>query len=113
MRELPLKQNNNKSNLSKLFEDEAFGWQHSFWVKKLAIELFTMFEADPLAQVAAKQTQFSAAMIPLLVKVLLTTKNSDHRVTLNYGMSQFFSNSFKELSAVRSQVNYFVNLNFE
>lgn len=104
MNELPLKENNKQSNLAELFETEAFGWTHSFWVKKLAIELFELFEAEPLAQVAAKQTPFSTAMIPLLVKVLLTTKIPNHHKMLNDGMGRFFAKCFAHLTGEAMEV---------
>lgn len=102
--EMPLKEINMQSNLGELFKDEAFGWEHSFWLKKLAIELFTLFHAEPLAEVAAKQSQFSAAMIPLLVKVLLNAKCSNHRIALNEGIGNFFMKNFNHLSGQAMEV---------
>lgn len=102
--EVPLKGINMQSDLGELFEDEAFGWEHSYWVKKLAIELFTLFQAEPLAEVAAKQSQFSAAMIPLLVKVLLNAKCTNHRIALNEGIGKFFIKNFNHLSGQAMEV---------
>lgn len=101
-----LPSNNRPTNLAKLFEDECFRWNHADWVKKLAIELFTLFDAKPLAQVAAKHTQFSTAMIPLLIKVL--TKYADHCKNLNIGINRFFSKSFSAISDEQMEVSAFL-----
>lgn len=108
MAELPSKQSNRPSNLAELFEDESLRWNHADWVKTLAFELFTLFDAEPLAQVAAKQTLFSTAMIPLLVKVLLTTENAAVSKSLNIGVNRFFSKSFSELLGERMEVSAFL-----
>ncbi|XP_055323121.1 serine/threonine-protein kinase ATM isoform X2 [Sitodiplosis mosellana] len=98
--ELPLHQSDQQQlDFEKLFSDNAFRKAHSFWVKSLAIELFTLFSGDPLAQVAAKQTQFSTVMIPLLIKALLTTKNAGHKQTLNTAINRFFAKTFERLTA--------------
>lgn len=101
---LPLKQKQQQLDLAKLFNDNAFTSVHSYWVKSLAIELFTLFDGDSLAEVAAKQTPFAVAMVPLLVKALLTTRNSNHHQTLNAAIDLFFSKNFTQLSTDQSQV---------
>lgn len=110
--DMPLKPNDNQSNLAELFEDEAFQWKHSYWVKKLAIELFTLFDGESFAQVAAMQTPFSTAMIPLLVKVLLSIKQSNHRATLNAGIDCFFSKTSTTLTAERMEVSLLIEVKF-
>lgn len=75
--QLPLKKSEHHLDFDKLFNDEAFHSTHAVWVKNLAIELFTLFDNEPLAQVAATQTSFSTAMAPSLVKVLLSTNNGN------------------------------------
>lgn len=107
MAELPSKQNSRQPNLAELFDDESLRWNHADWVKKLAIELFTLFDAEPLAQVAAKQTLFSTAMIPLLIKVMLTTENAVACESLNIAINRFFSKSFSELLGERMEVSAF------
>lgn len=101
---LPLKQKQHQLDLAKLFNDDAFTSMHSYWVKSLAIELFTLFDGKTLAEVAAQQTQFAVAMIPLLVKTLLTTKNQSHHQALNTAINLFFSMNFTKLSSDQNQV---------
>lgn len=103
--DLPLCQSDHQLDLEKLFSDDAFRNEHGFWVKSLAIELFTLFKSDPLAQIAAKQTQFSTAMIPLLIKALLTTKNPGHHKALNAAVNRFYAKTFEKLSGTGEQVD--------
>lgn len=100
----PLKQTENQSNLAQLFQDDAFSYSYSFWVKSLAIELFKLFESESLAKVAATQTPFAVSMIPLLVKALLLTKNNANHDVLNTGVNLFFSKHFTKLSTVPMEV---------
>lgn len=103
--ELPLQPSEQQPlDFESLFSDNAFRKSHSFWVKSLAIELFTIFSGNALAEVAAKQTQFSTVMIPLLVKVLLTTKNANHKQTLNMAINRFFAKTFERLTANQNEV---------
>lgn len=95
--QLPLKQRDDEFALMDLFKDDAFAKAHSFWVKSLAIELFKFFGGESLASVAAQQTPFSVAMIPLLIKTLLTTKNKNHNDALNTAVNRFFSKTFERL----------------
>lgn len=97
--QLPLKQQTCDFGLLELFSDVAFAKAHSYWVKSLAIELFKFFGGDSLALVAAKQTPFSVAMIPLLIKALLTTKNENHIDALNKAVNRFFSKTFERIVA--------------
>lgn len=97
--QLPLKQKNEEHNFEQRFSDAAFKSTHSFWVKSLAIDLFTHFESEPLAGIAAKQTQFSTAMVPLLFKTVLTTENATKHQALNEAINLFFSKTFDKLNA--------------
>lgn len=96
--ELPLHQNEQQLNFEKLFSDDAFRNTHSFWVKSLAIELFTLFNGEPLSEVAAKQTQFSMVMVPLLIKTVLATNNASYHKTLSTAINRFFAKTFEKLS---------------
>lgn len=100
----PLKQIDKPLDLTKLFNDDAFSETHSYWVKRLAIELFTLFDGESLAQVASKQTQFSVSMIPLLVKALLMTKNKAYHDSMNAAVDLFFSKNFEKLSTESMEV---------
>lgn len=103
--ELPLQPSDQQPlDFESLFSDNAFRKSHSFWVKSLAIELFTMFSGNALAEVAAKQTQFSTVMIPLLVKVLLTTTNANHKQALNTAINRFFAKTFERLTTTQNEV---------
>lgn len=53
--ELPFKQPKGQLNLSKWFDETAFMNGHSVWIKNIAIELFTFFECEYLAELAAMQ----------------------------------------------------------
>lgn len=113
MTELPLQPSEQQPlDFESLFSDNAFRKSHSFWVKSLAIELFTIFGGTALAEVAAKQTQFSTVMIPLLIKVLLTTKNANHKQTLNTAINKFFAKTFERLTTNQNEVIY-SNLSIE
>lgn len=103
--QMPLNQNEQTLDLEKLFSDNGFCSKHTFWVKSLAIEMFTLFGSEPLAQVAAKQSQFSTAMVPLLFKALLTTNNSAHLCSLNSAINVFFSKTLETFNADAMEVN--------
>lgn len=106
--QLPLRQSDQQLNFEKLFSDDAFRTEHSIWVKSLATELFELFSGGPLAQIAAKEVQFSTVMIPLLIKVLLNTKESSHQITLNIAINRFFAKTFGKLSGDEvMNVNHF------
>lgn len=108
VRELPLSPSQDTLDLEKLFTDDAFNSTHPIWVKSLAVELFTLFGSDALAQVAAKQTKFATAMVPLLTKALLTTTNTDHHRTLEKVMKLFFRKTFENVGINKAEVrNYF------
>lgn len=96
--QLPLKQSDQLLDFDKLFSEDGFRSKYTFWIKSLAIELFTLFGSEQLAQVAAKQSQFSTAMVPLLVKTLLATKNVTHRQTLITAINQYFSKTYEALT---------------
>lgn len=106
--QLPLRQSEQQLNFEKLFSDDAFRTEHSIWVKRLATELFELFSGGPLAQIAAKEVQFSTVMIPLLIKALLNTKESSHQITLNIAINRFFAKTFGKLSGDEvMNVNHF------
>ncbi|XP_031619505.1 serine/threonine-protein kinase ATM [Contarinia nasturtii] len=107
VRQIPLKLSENNLDFEKLFNDNAFHSSHSIWVKQLAVELFTLFGNEPLAHVAAKQTSFSTAMVPLLIKTLLTTKNANYYRTLEKAIKSFFQKTFENLSA--NKINEIAN----
>lgn len=102
---LPLCQGNNELNFDELFSDGAFRNTHAYWVKSLAIKLFTVFSGKPLDQVAETQTQFSTVMVPLLIKVVLTTKNRKYYRTLSNAISLFFTKTFEKLEQIEKQVH--------
>lgn len=103
--ELPLKEQAQQLDILKLFNDDAFAKAYSFWVKSLAIELFKFFDGESLASVASKQTLFSVAMVPLLIKTLLTTKNKDNHDALNTAVNLFFSKTFEKLSVETAEID--------
>lgn len=102
--QLPLEQQSRNLDLLKLFNDDNFIKPFSYWVKSLAIELFTFFNNETLASVASKQTLFSVSMVPLLVKALLTTKNKKHYDELNTAVKLFFSKTSGTLAAEPMEV---------
>lgn len=104
VRELPLKNQDVPLDLLKLFSDDAFAKSHGFWVKSLAIALFEFFDGETLAAVAAKQTSFAVSMVPLLVKVLLTTMNKHHCDSLKEAVNRFFANNFVKLTSEPMEV---------
>lgn len=53
--ELPINRPKGQLNLSKWFDETAFMNGHSIWIKNIAIELFTFFECEYLAELAAMQ----------------------------------------------------------
>lgn len=53
--DLPMNQVQRKLELSKWFTEEHFQSTHSNWIKNLVIELFTWFDCEYLAEVAAMQ----------------------------------------------------------
>lgn len=103
----PLMQRADQLDLTKIFNDVAFSKSHSYWAKSLAIELFTLFRAESLAQVAATQTPFAVAMIPLIVKVLLMTKSQTYHDALNTAVNRFFSENFKSFSSHSLEVHFY------
>lgn len=61
--ELPFNQPKGQLNLSKWFDDTPFHSTHSIWIKNIAIELFTFFECEYLAELAAMQVCGYAPLI--------------------------------------------------
>lgn len=59
--ELPFGQPKGQLNLSKWFT--SFHTTHSIWIKNIAIELFTFFECEYLAELAAMQVVFYTKLI--------------------------------------------------
>lgn len=102
--DLPLKNQNGNLDLLKLFSDDAFKKGHTFWVKSLAIELFTFFDGASLASVAALQTSFAVSMVPLLIKALLTTTNKSHCNALKKAVDLFFAQNFNKLTSESMEV---------
>lgn len=104
VRELPLKNQDVNLDLLKLFSDDEFEKGHTFWVKSLAILLFTFFDGETLALVASKQTTFSVSMVPLLIKALLTTMNRSHCDALKGAIDRFFAHNFRKLTSESMEV---------
>lgn len=90
----PLQKTDQPLNLMSIFES-IDSLSYSAWIKKLSILLFDLFDDKYLQAVAARQTSFAEAVLPLLVKITLSLGNGDYNNQLAAMIKTFFQNHYQ------------------
>ncbi|KAJ6636448.1 Serine-protein kinase ATM, partial [Pseudolycoriella hygida] len=81
-------------DLETLFTEEENS-SYSDWLKRLTKLLFDLFEDEHLQKVAVLEISFADAMLPLLIKMILASKQDDYRISLQRAVLTFFEKHFE------------------